>query len=124
MHEPQQAQEDKLSYIDKGERVWHGIPERFWPRCKWCNDFLGVGSMKSSGPYYEDRKICEACKVVIYNTIEDLGGYIIGELLSKHGDGASKDLTELGPDDVEKMARENMRARTLKMLYSDIRALN
>ncbi|MHA1942387.1 MAG: hypothetical protein ACW97P_11820 [Candidatus Hodarchaeales archaeon] len=78
--------------------------------------------MKSSGPYYEDRKICEACKVVIYNTIEDRGGYIIGELLSKHGDGASKDLTELGPDDVEKMARENMRAHTKNALFRYSRA--
>jgi hypothetical protein len=109
--EQQTQDEDEVTINkDTGEQEWKGIPEGYWPKCDWCKDFLGEGSIKSSGYHLDGHKICEACTNVIYKAIEDRGGYILGELLSKHGDGASEDLEELGFDDIEGIARNNQEA--------------
>jgi hypothetical protein len=97
------------------------IPLENWPRCHWCGELLDETSLEVETSFHEKRCICDECTQIIKAVIMEFAPYYFGKFLSHYGDLGERlsgfpNYRYLGPEDLEKMAREAMLkngARTL-----------
>jgi hypothetical protein len=89
------------------------IPLEYWPRCRWCGEFLDETSLEVETSFNEKRCICTECREIIRTVIREYAPFYLGEFLSHYGDSGETLIgfphhRDLSPEDIEKMARETM----------------
>jgi len=95
----------------KPEPTYETIPNEFWPKCDWCGDELGDGSIEIiqwEGHY----RICLKCQAIFSAMSRNFTPIILGEFLAQYGNDEqinSEEIHDIGLDELEEIAIQNMR---------------